>query len=131
MKENVKSSIVTFVSALAILVTLLTVTNKESAKDINYTKEAYSSPFSITENYNKIGDGYATNVYGRVFAKDSEITDPEITDPYSDYTNVMQAYRITAHPNGVSEYTETNDGYTQIELPEYMSIEGYIKTTMP
>ena len=126
MKENVKSSIVTFVSALAILVTLLTVTNKESAKDINYTKEAYSSPFLITENYNKIGDGYATNVYGRVCAQDSEIT-----DPYSDYTNVMQAYRITAHPNGVSEYTETNGGYTQIELPEYMSIEGYIKTTMP
>lgn len=126
MKENVKISITTFVSALAILVMLLTVTNKESKRDINYTKEVYSSPFSITDNYNKIGDGYATNVYGRVFAKDSEIT-----DPYSDYTNVMQAYRITAHPNGVSEYTETNGGYTQIELPEYMSIEGYIKTTMP
>ena len=116
----------TFVSALAILVTLLTITNKESAKDINYTKEAYSSPFSITDNYDKIGNGYATNARGRVFAKDSEIT-----DPYNDYTAVMQAYRITAHPNGVSEYTETNGGYTQIELPEYMSIEGYIKTTMP
>ena len=126
MKDNVKSSVTTFVSALAILVTLLMVTNKESAKDIRYTNEAYSSPFSITENYNKIGNGYATNVYGRVFAKDSEIT-----NPYNDYTNVMQSYTITAHPNGVSEYTENNNGYTQIELPEYMSIEGYIKTTMP
>ena len=126
MKENVKSSIVTFVSAVAILITLLTVTNKESAKDINYTKEEYSSPFSITENYDKIGNGYATNARGRVFAKDSEIT-----DPYSDYTNVMQSYKVTAHPNGVSEYTDNNNGYTQIELPEYMSIENYIKTTMP
>lgn len=124
MKEKVKTVTITMVSALVMLTLLLTVTNKEQTKNIKYTKEAYSSPFSITDNYDKVRGEYATNVYGRVFAKDSEIT-----DPYSDYTNVMQAYRITAHPNGVSEYTETNGGYTQIELPEYMSIESYIKTT--
>lgn len=124
MKEKVKTVTITMVSALVMLTLLLTITNKEQTKDIKYTKEAYSSPFSITDNYDKVRGEYATNAYGRIFAKESEIT-----DPYSDYTAVMQSYTITAHPNGVSEYTENDNGYTQIELPEYMSIEEYIKTT--
>ena len=124
MKEKVKTVTITMVSALVMLTLLLTITSKEQTKDIKYTKEVYSSPFSITDNYDKVRGEYATNARGRAFAKESEIT-----DPYSDYTAVMQSYKITAHPNGVSEYTENDNGYTQIELPEYMSIEEYIKTT--
>ena len=123
MKEKVKTITTTMVSTLIMLAVLLTVTNKEQTKDIKYTKEAYSSPFSITDNYDKVRGEYATNALGRAFAKESEIT-----DPYSDYTAVMQSYTITAHPNGVSEYTENNGGYTWIELPEYLSIEDYVKT---
>lgn len=122
MKEKVKTVIATMVSALVMLAVLLTVTNKEQTKNIKYTKEAYSSPFSITDNYDKVRGEYATNAYGRIFAKESEIT-----DPYADHVTVTQSYTITAHPNGVSEYNENNGGYTQIELPEYLSIEDYIK----